>query len=135
MKFVYNSKHSKINRVAKRANEIFSSAFFFKEIENYLNDFLTIENTRKIVSILQDSDTQLKIISYWNPLTHAISRNNTVLKINTAKLKKSHRSLLDLIITEYCFVLIENREIPEQFLKKDKQGVVTTIGKTARNFM
>ncbi|WP_417886264.1 hypothetical protein [Zunongwangia sp.] len=134
MKFYYNGKNPKITRVIKRANEVFISSFFYRDIENYLSDIVEPENAINLVQLIEKSNQKFEIVSFWNPIANQIIKDNNTLKLNTAKLKLSHHNLLSLISSEY-YLILDKSNFLENFSKTQHEKIATTIGERAKHFM
>ncbi|WP_417884968.1 hypothetical protein [Zunongwangia sp.] len=105
MRLIYRGAHLKAYRLVLRTNEVLSSGFYRKELQNFLSQHYSDKETKEFTNRWEDEKAIIEVTGYWQPFSKKIIRiTKEGIKINTAKLKHSTRFYLPMLIEKSFLV-------------------------------
>lgn len=96
----YTGKNDSIISVVKQANIVLNDLNFYKKIDSIQSFDNSDYSGEKISFEIKNLNQIIQIKSYWNPFGFANAKTVSVIKLNTAKLKRSQKSILNTLIHE-----------------------------------
>ncbi|ESU28676.1 hypothetical protein FLJC2902T_12670 [Flavobacterium limnosediminis JC2902] len=102
-RFYYKGTNEKLIRCLAIAERILNGALFYSKIESVESFSGTSVSSSKIASDLKSFRETVTVEGYWNifGLANAKTGSSELIKINTAKLRRSEGSIVNTIIHEY----------------------------------
>lgn len=108
MKLIYHGAHLKVYRLVLRTNQVLSSGLYRKELHSFLSQHYSEEETANFTKLWEDENATITVEGYWHPFSKRIMRiTSDGIKINTAKLKRSSRFYLPILI-EKAFIACDS---------------------------
>ena len=96
----YSGKNKKIITAVSEANKILKNPEFYKQIDTIQRFDNSVYNGLQISNEIKNLNRTIKIKGYWNPFGIANAKTASVIKLNTAKLRRSHKSITNTVIHE-----------------------------------
>lgn len=96
----YSGKNKKIIAAVEEANNILRNAEFYKKIDSVMRFDNSTYSGLQVSNEIKNLNRIIEVDDYWKPIAIANARTVTVIELNTAKLKRSHKSITNTVIHE-----------------------------------
>ena len=96
----YSGKNIKIVQAVEEANKILINPNFYNRIDTIQNFDNSTYTGLQISTEFKNLHRIIQVVDYWNPFGFANATTVSVIKLNTAKLRRSHKSITNTVIHE-----------------------------------
>lgn len=96
----YDGKNDSLILVIAKANRILKSQGFYEKISSFSSFDNSNYTGGKIAKEFKELNHNILVETYWNPFGIANAKTVSVIKLNSAKLKRDQESILNTIIHE-----------------------------------
>jgi hypothetical protein len=96
----YGGQNEKIIVAVSEANKILSNPAFYQRIEAILHFDNTTYSGTQVISEFKNLNRVIEVDTYWKWPSKANAKTLTIIKVNTAKLSRTHASITNTIIHE-----------------------------------
>ena len=96
----YSGSNQKIIAAVAEANRILSNPDFYKRIDTVQRFDNSTYNGLQVSNEIKNLNRTIEVEDYWNPFGIANAKTVSVIKLNTAKLRRSHKSITNTVIHE-----------------------------------
>lgn len=103
MRLHYSGRNSKLKSAIRKANEILENPSFYEKIGSRESFDNTTLSPSEIAVRIEEWEHPVQIRTYWNPFgtANAKTGNSKYFTVNTAKLKRSKKSIVNTLVHEY----------------------------------
>ncbi|PQJ08955.1 hypothetical protein CJD36_021335 [Flavipsychrobacter stenotrophus] len=96
----YSGNNKKIAFAVEAANKILRDPSFYNRIDTIARFDNSEYSGHRIVNEFQKLGRVIEVTDYWRPIAWANAKTVTKIKINSAKLRRSHSSITNTLIHE-----------------------------------
>jgi hypothetical protein len=96
----YEGKNKKIKFALAEANRILANTAFYESVKNIEKFDFTTFSGDKIANEMKSINKVIKVEGYWNPFSKANAKTQDIVQVNTAKLNRSWKSIINTLVHE-----------------------------------
>tara|TARA_R110000744_G_C19261841_1_gene551456 strand:+ start:159 stop:593 length:435 start_codon:yes stop_codon:yes gene_type:complete len=144
MRLKYLGKNSKLKDAVNTANQILENPEFYSRIREKVDFDNTILSAIEVAKRIENFNTSVEIKTWWNPFGSANAKtgNSNAISINTAKLKRTKKSIVNTLIHEYIHAVDYGNDGKLEFTHVDNENngeedntAPWAIGEIAKNMV
>jgi len=119
MRIVYRKRNKRLQLAVEKTNEILETSTFYEAVINCKTFDNSKLSPKEIGGLIKDYRDKVYIRTYWNPFGRANAKtgNGTKISVNTAKLRRSKKSIVNTLVHEYVHCVDFGTKNKEELLR------------------